>query len=180
MATCSSCRSKRREAGWTAERRGVATAVSAERFRGVRIFDISDVRKPRVAAVQTCRGSHTHARQRCRTTRRTCVYGSGTSTVRSGGELAGCSNKEPKEDPNTSLYSIDVIQIPLAAPEKARIVNRPRIFADPATGNIAGLWPGGTRGPGRRRQARPTGATTSRCFLKPALPRAPAPATASC
>ena len=34
---------------------------SAERFRGVRIFDITDVSKPKqVAAVQTCRGSHTH------------------------------------------------------------------------------------------------------------------------
>src|SRR5437867_7141283 len=40
---------------------GVQTPVSAERFRGVRIFDISDMSKPRqVAAVQTCRGSHTH------------------------------------------------------------------------------------------------------------------------
>jgi hypothetical protein len=32
-----------------------------ERFRGVRIFDITDITKPKqVAAVQTCRGSHTH------------------------------------------------------------------------------------------------------------------------
>ena len=32
-----------------------------DRFRGVRIFDISDIRSPKqVAAVQTCRGSHTH------------------------------------------------------------------------------------------------------------------------
>src|ERR1700723_3883705 len=36
-------------------------AAQKERFRGVRIFDISDIKNPKqVAAVQTCRGSHTH------------------------------------------------------------------------------------------------------------------------
>ena len=40
---------------------GVVPPVSNERFRGVRIFDISDMKNPKqVAAVQTCRGSHTH------------------------------------------------------------------------------------------------------------------------
>jgi hypothetical protein len=86
------------------------------------------------------------------------VYGSGTGSVRSGEELTGCSSKDPKEDPNTSLYSIDVIQIPLAAPERARIVNRPRIFADPTTGAISGLWPGGAHGPGTQRTS-----ATNRC-----------------
>jgi hypothetical protein len=76
------------------------------------------------------------------------VYGSGTGVVRSADELADCSGKDPKDDPNTSLFSIDVIQVPLAAPEKARIVNRPRIFADATTGNLAGLWQGGNHGPG--------------------------------
>ena len=148
---------------------GVEATVSAERFRGVRIFDISDVRKPRqVAAVQTCRGSHTHTLVSLPSDKENLyVYGSGTSAVRSGEELAGCSNKEPKEDPNTSLYSIDVIQIPLAAPEKARIVNRPRIFADPATGNIAGLWPGGTQGPGSQKASE-----TNRCHDITVLPEA--------
>ena len=124
---------------------GVEAPVSTERFRGVRIFDISDVRKPRqVAAVQTCRGSHTHTLVAVPSdTANLYVYGSGTSTVRSGEELAGCSNLDPKEDPNTALFSIDVIQIPLAAPAQAKIVNRPRIFADAQTGAIAGLWPGG-------------------------------------
>jgi hypothetical protein len=139
---------------------GVQDAVSAERFRGVRIFDISDVRKPKqIAAVQTCRGSHTHTLVvDPDDTENLYVYGSGTGSVRSGEELSGCSNKDPKEDPNTSLYSIDVIQIPLAAPEKARIVNRPRIFADPTTGAISGLWPGGTHGPGTQRTS-----ATNRC-----------------
>jgi hypothetical protein len=120
---------------------GVEATVSAERFRGVRIFDITDVRKPKqVAAVQTCRGSHTHTLVVDPDDKENVyIYGSGTSTVRPGEELAGCSNAAPTEDPNTSLFSIDVIQVPLAAPETARIVNRPRIFADPQTGAIAGL-----------------------------------------
>jgi hypothetical protein len=129
---------------------GVEEPVSAERFRGVRIFDISDVRKPRqLAAVQTCRGSHTHTLvTKAGDTENLYVYGSGTSSVRSAEELAGCSELKPEEDPNTALFSIDVIRIPLASPEQARIVNRPRIFADRKTGAIAGLWQGGNHGEG--------------------------------
>jgi hypothetical protein len=129
---------------------GNQETVSSERFRGVRIFDITDVRKPRqVAAVQTCRGSHTHTLVSDPGDKANLyVYGSGTSAVRPGEELTDCSGKDPKEDPNTALFSIDVIQVPLAAPQEARIVNRPRIFADPATGNISGLWQGGDHGPG--------------------------------
>ena len=111
---------------------GVTATVSAERFRGVRIFDISDLKSPKqVAAIQTCRGSHTHTLVTTPKDKDNIyVYVSGTSTVRPGEELAECSGKDPKEDPRTSLFSIDVIQVPLAAPEKARIVNSPRIFAD--------------------------------------------------
>jgi hypothetical protein len=99
--------------------------------------------------VQTCRGSHTHTLVVDPDDQANIyVYGSGTGVVRSADELADCSGKDPKDDPNTSLFSIDVIQVPLASPEKARIVSRPRIFADPATGNIAGLWQGGNHGPG--------------------------------
>jgi hypothetical protein len=129
---------------------GVEETVSVERFRGVRIFDISDLRKPRqVAAVQTCRGSHTHTLvSDPKDSGNLYVYGSGTSTVRSGEELDGCSGEDPDKDPNTALFSIDVIKVPLAAPEKAAIVNRPRIFADPTTGKLAGLWQGGNHGPG--------------------------------
>jgi hypothetical protein len=139
---------------------GVEEPVSAARFRGIRIFDITDVRKPKqVAAVQTCRGSHTHTLvPDPKDKSNLYVYGSGTSTVRSPEELAGCSGKDPKDDPNTALFSIDVIQIPIAAPDKARIVNRPRIFADPKTGSMAGLWPGGDYGPGTQRSR-----VTSQC-----------------
>jgi hypothetical protein len=132
---------------------GVQAPISNERFRGVRIFDITDMRKPRqVAAVQTCRGSHTHTLvidPRDKTN--VYIYGQGTAQVRSAQELAGCSNEAPEKDANTALFSIDVIQVPVAAPQNAKIVNRPRIFADPNTGAIAGLWAGGNHGPGTQR-----------------------------
>jgi hypothetical protein len=129
---------------------GVQAAVSRERFRGVRIFDITDPAKPRqVAAVQTCRGSHTHTLVRNpKDPANLYVYGSGTGAVRSPEELSECSSLDPREDLNSALASIDVIQIPVAAPERARIVSRPRIFADARSGAIAGLWPGGNHGPG--------------------------------
>jgi hypothetical protein len=132
---------------------GVPTPVSAERFRGVRIFDISDLNKPKqVAAIQTCRGSHTHTLVADPSDPSNLyVYGSGTSSVRSAEELAGCSGLKPEEDPNTALFSIDVIQVPLAAPQNAKIVSRPRIFADVATGAISGLWAGGDHGPGTQK-----------------------------
>ncbi|MFN7917834.1 MAG: hypothetical protein U0Q55_20975 [Vicinamibacterales bacterium] len=132
---------------------GHQTAVSAERFRGVRIFDITDVKKPRqVAAVQSCRGSHTHTLvPDPKDPANLYVYGSGTGPVRAGEELEGCIDKDPKDDQNTALFSIDVIKVPLAHPEEAKIVNKPRIFADPNSGNIAGLWMGGTHGEGTQK-----------------------------
>jgi hypothetical protein len=132
---------------------GIQEKVSAERFRGVRVFDISDINKPKqVAAVQTCRGSHTHTLVTDpNDTANLYVYGSGTGSVRSAEELAGCSGLKPDEDPNTALFSIDVIQIPIAAPQNAKIISRPRIFADAATGAIAGLWQGGTHGEGTQK-----------------------------
>jgi len=129
---------------------GVPEVVSEERFRGLRIFDISDVDTPRqVAAVQTCRGSHTHTiLSPPGDDENLYVYISGTNPVRPGEELEGCSGGEPDEDPNTSYFRIEVIQVPLAAPETARVVNEPRVFADAETGDIAGLWKGGSHGDG--------------------------------
>jgi len=126
---------------------GVVPPVSNERFRGVRIFDISDLKNPKqVAAVQTCRGSHTHTLVPDRNDKsHIFLYASGTGGVRSGDELAGCSAKDAKDDPNTSLFSIDVIEVPIATPSQARIVNQPRIFMNDL-GNIAGLWMGGDHG----------------------------------
>jgi hypothetical protein len=132
---------------------GVPTPVSTERFRGIRIFDISDLAKPKqVAAIQTCRGSHTHTLvPDAKDPANLYVYGSGTSSVRAGEELTGCSGAKPDEDPNTALFSIDVIKVPLAHPEQAAIVNKPRIFADPATGKLNGLWNGGDHGEGTQK-----------------------------
>ena len=139
---------------------GVDTPVSAERFRGVRIFDISDLRRPKqVAAIQACRGSHTHTLVTDpKNTESIFVYGSGTGPVRSGDELTGCVGGDPTENAETAMFSIDVIEVPLAAPERSRIVNRPRIFADASTGAVAGLWAGGDHGPGTQRTS-----TTNQC-----------------
>jgi hypothetical protein len=134
---------------------GVEAPVSKDRFRGVRIFDISDIRTPKqVAAVQTCRGSHTHTLVTDpKDAANVYVYGSGTSGARSAEELEGCSGKDPKEDPQTALFSIDVIKVPVASPQEAKVVARPRIFADEKTGNIAGLWAGGDHGEGTQKTA---------------------------
>ena len=121
-----------------------------DRFRGVRIFDISNISDPRqVATIQTCRGSHTHTLVTDPDdSENVYIYVSGTSPVRPETELAGCSGGDPAEDPNTALFRIEVIRVPLAAPATASIVSTPRIFADAQTGNIAGLWRGGAHGPG--------------------------------
>ncbi len=111
---------------------GVADSVSTVRARGIRIFDVTDVTRPRpLALVQTCRGSHTHTLVTTpRDTANVYIYISGSATVRSPNELAGCSRLPPDQDPNSSLYRIDVIQVPLAAPERSRVVSSPRIFTD--------------------------------------------------
>ncbi len=129
---------------------GVAEPESAERFRGIRIFNISDFRMPiQVGAVQTCRGSHTHTVVTDPDDAGNIyIYGSGTGSVRPGEELDGCSNESPFENPESALFRIDVIQIPVNDPASARVVSRPTIFSDPASGVIAGLWEGGDHGPG--------------------------------
>ena len=119
-----------------------------ERFRGVRIFDISDIKNPKqVAAVQTCRGSHTHTLvQDPNDKANVYIYVSGTSFVRQAEELAGCSGEKPDKDPNTALFRIDVIQVPVAAPQDAKVVSSPRLFIDARTGAMNGLNNGGTHG----------------------------------
>jgi hypothetical protein len=120
-----------------------------DRFRGVRIFDITDIRKPKqVAAVQTCRGSHTHTLVVDPNDKNNVyIYVSGTSFVRQSEELAGCSGEAPDKDPNTSLFRIDVIKVPLAAPQDAKVISSPRLFGDPQTGALNALSSGGSHGP---------------------------------
>ena len=130
------------------EKKSTAPAPQKDRFRGVRIFDISDIRNPRqLAAVQTCRGSHTHTLVvDPKDKNNVYIYVSGTSFVRQNEEMAGCSGEAPDKNPNTSLFSIDVIKVPVASPKDARIVSSPRLFIDPRTGALNGLSSGGTHG----------------------------------
>ena len=116
-------------------------AASKDRFRGVRIFDISDIKAPKqVAAVQTCRGSHTHTLVVDPNDKNNVyIYVSGTSFVRQDEELPGCSSGAPDKNPNTALFRIDVIKVPLAAPQNAKVISSPRIFMDPRSGALAGL-----------------------------------------
>ncbi len=109
---------------------GVLEPVSKERLRGIRVFDISDIANPKsVANVQTCRGSHTHTVVTDpRDKENVYIYVSGSSRVRSGDELAGCADG-PIEDPNSARFRLEVIRVPLAAPQNAAIVSSPRIFA---------------------------------------------------
>ncbi|GGH14304.1 LVIVD repeat-containing protein [Silvibacterium dinghuense] len=128
-------------------------AADPARFRGLRIFDISDINQPKqVAAVQTCRGSHTHTLvMDPKDPDNLYVYISGTSYVRSPEELEGCSGKQDEEN---SRFSIDVVKVPLAHPEKAEIVASPRVFSDAQTGAVNGLWKGGNHGDGTQTTSR--------------------------
>ncbi len=119
-----------------------------ERFRGVRIFDITDITKPKqVAAVQTCRGSHTHTLVVDPNDKNNVyIYVSGTSFVRQSEELPGCSSEKPDKDPNTALFRIEVIKVPLAAPQDAQVVSSPRLFMDSRTGVLNALNNAGTHG----------------------------------
>jgi uncharacterized protein (DUF305 family) len=131
--------------------------VSKERFRGIRIFDISDLSRPRqVGLVQTCRGSHTHSIVKGpEGDGKILVYVSGTSGVREPEELARC-NAMPS--PTTSYFRIDVVEIPVANPAAARIIDSPAVFADLKTGELAGLWKGGDHGDNTQNTA-----TTDQC-----------------
>jgi hypothetical protein len=121
-------------------------AASKDRFRGVRIFDISNIKAPKqVAAVQTCRGSHTHTLVVDPNDKNNVyIYVSGTSFVRQAEELPGCSGEKPDKDPNTALFRIEVIKVPVAAPQDAKVVSSPRLFMDPRSGVINSLNNGGS------------------------------------
>ena len=110
------------------------------RFQGVRVFDISNIDAPvQVAAVQTCRGSHTHTLVTDPDDPDNIyVYVSGTAGVRPASTMAGCVNA-PATDPDHVAWRIEVIKVPLAAPQNAAIVNEVRLFTDPNTGAINGL-----------------------------------------
>ena len=147
-ARASAARREEKKPAAGEEKKQILPAAQKDRFRGVRIFDITDVKNPKqVAAVQTCRGSHTHTLVVDPNDKENVyIYVSGTSFVRQSEELAGCSGEAPDKDPNTALFRIDVIKVPLAAPQEAKVVSSPRIFSDPKTGALNALSSGGTHG----------------------------------
>ena len=110
---------------------GVPEPVSKDRVRGIRIFDISNVAQPRlVASIQTCRGSHTHTLvTQPGDNDNVYIYVSGTAQVRPAEELPGCADGG-LDDPNSARFRLEVIKVPLAAPDKAAIVSSPRIFGE--------------------------------------------------
>jgi hypothetical protein len=110
---------------------GVAEPVSKLRVRGIRVFDISDISRPKlVTTVQTCRGSHTHTVVRkAGDDGNVYIYVSGTAAVRSAEEVAGCEDGDI-DNPNTARFRLEVIKVPLNAPGSAAIVSSPRIFQD--------------------------------------------------
>ena len=126
---------------------GAPGAVNPDRFRGVRIFDISDIDNPvQLPGVQTCRGSHTHTLVTDPGDAASIyVYNSGTSGIRSPLELAGCSQSTDPTSVNPTNWRIDVIRVPLANPSAAAVVSQPRIFADPVSGAVNGLQNGPTQ-----------------------------------
>src|SRR5204862_2361958 len=110
---------------------GVQEPASPQRFRGVRVIDVSDLTHPRIVAnVQTCRGSHTHTLVTDpRDTTVVYIYVSGQAPVRPAEELAGCSAALPEQDTASARFRIDIIRVPLSRPESAGVVSLPRIFA---------------------------------------------------
>ncbi|NND72973.1 MAG: hypothetical protein HKN43_15470 [Rhodothermales bacterium] len=122
---------------------GVQEAVSADRLRGIRIFDITDINEPvYLTNVQTCRGSHTHSVLKDpNDDENVYVYVSGSAPVRPSDELEGCSAAGPDEDPNSALFRIEVIKVPLANPMAAAIVSSPRIFEDLVAPPTHGMAP---------------------------------------
>ena len=122
---------------------GVSRDSSPDRFRGIRIFDISDLSAPKQdGAVQTCRGSHTHSVVST-SNNKIIIYNSGTGRVRDNEELTDCFGWDGG---GTSYFTIDVIEIPINNPSESRIVKSPAVFTDSETGRVAGLWRGGDHG----------------------------------
>ena len=135
--------------------KGVPERVSHERLRGIRIFDISDIANPEyVANVQTCRGSHTHTvLKHPGDDENVYIYVSGSSFVRPAEELPGCSGLSPAEDPNSALFRIEVIRVPLDDPTAAAIVTSPRIFQGLVAPPRHGLSPADLREIAEAREA---------------------------
>lgn len=140
---------------------GTSNPTPAERFRGIRMFDISDLSNPvHLGGVQTCRGSHTHTLVTDPSdASHVYLYNNGTAGVRSATELAGCTNTPSNNNPDsfmdadgnpilTSRFMVEVIKVPVAHPTDAEVVREARLMKNHETGNQHGLWAGGNHGDG--------------------------------
>ena len=128
--TCCSCRSRRRARRRTA--RSTPPADATTRFRGVRIFDISNLNAPeQVVGPDLPRLAHAHARYGQARQANVYIYVQGTSGVRPprGARRLRWKTPEPT-GPNPSKWRIEVIKVPVAAPQQAAVVNEPRLFRD--------------------------------------------------
>jgi hypothetical protein len=114
-----------------------------DRMRGVRIFDVSNPRSPKlIKNVQTCRGSHTHTIVPDPDDKNTIyIYVGGSSSVRDPSEMPECSGGSVAENPNTAQYRVDIIRVPLRNPQDASVIGYARIFEhlprSPGRGGVA-------------------------------------------
>lgn len=123
---------------------GIDQKVSDMRLRGIRIFDISDIKNPEyISNVQTCRGSHTHSllTPPVNDPENIYIYISGSATIRSEEELEGCSDAMPSDSTYSSRFRIDIIKVPLDNPKAAKIVSSPQIFENLTAPPEHGLAP---------------------------------------
>ncbi len=129
----------------------IQDTVSMDRFRGVRIFDLSDIAHPKlVTNVQTCRGSHTHTVVTDpKDHDNIYIYVSGYSQIRSAAELPGCVGA-PAGDSSSAQFRIEVIKVPLAHPENSKVVYSPHLLADLSGRTVHAPPPSDTGGRGAR------------------------------
>ena len=133
---------------------GPGNQPNPDRFRGVRIWDISDLDNPvQVAAIQTCRGSHTNRLvEDLDDPDHVYIYNNGTAGQRNAGEKVHTPEgfvddrcQRGVSDPNPSSHMIEIVKVPLADPAAAEVVKEWRLFEDEETGAVNGLQNGPTR-----------------------------------
>lgn len=108
---------------------GVDTAAGVTGFEGVRIFDISDPKNTGpddlLAAVPTDCGSHTHTLVPDLDNDRVLLYVSSYPTSFLGPTPYGTDCQRILEDGSQGHSKISIIEVPLDAPETARVIAEP-------------------------------------------------------
>ena len=123
-----------------------------DRELGVRIFDVSDPRNPKlIKNIQNCRGSHTHTVLPHPTDRNIVyIYVGGSGGVRDTVEMPDCAGVPPQR--------IDIIRVPLRSPEEAAAIGYARIFDNlPRSPGRAGVADTSTTGGRGGRRGGPSG-----------------------